>query len=483
MSETGNVPHGGQVPGLEPEQVPQPVGFAAEQGPVQGVRPAYTFLDDVDEEEDELLMPGPQGAWNEAARGQEYPQGQPLPPVVPVVPGQPGVAGVEQPGMPGAYEPGAPTHAPAQSEAPAPSWPPMTPPGGEEPQAVVPQPLAPPVIDPLTDPLSSVIASQSAHPVQPVQPLSAEAVPGQPGLPVEPHAGVAEGLPAELYAAQGYPAEDYLAAAMPGLPVEQTPVEQHQPVEPVAQPVDQPVAGPAAQEPQAADQSAADAGQQAAPRRPLHAGPPIPDPSLMTGQVPVRSLADRGPSSHVVNGSIPVGTPPYGVATPGGPGLATLGGAPEYLDQSGAAHAAPTATATATVPVQMPSPESTLGGSPAQVEVFLAPEAEAPAQPVEQAAAEQPAPAEEAPRGPFVMEPVAVAPAQPVTEPAAESATEPTPEAAAQPETATEQPAVAETGQPSEQPASQPQPEVVVPVQGRPADGAPTRIGAPSAGR
>ncbi|MFB8242568.1 nicotinate-nucleotide--dimethylbenzimidazole phosphoribosyltransferase [Kitasatospora purpeofusca] len=33
------------------------------------------------------------------------------------------------------------------------------------------------------------------------------------------------------------------------------------------------------------------------PRRPLHAGPPIPDPSLMTGQVPVRSLADRGPST------------------------------------------------------------------------------------------------------------------------------------------------------------------------------------------
>ncbi|MFD5918426.1 nicotinate-nucleotide--dimethylbenzimidazole phosphoribosyltransferase [Kitasatospora sp. NPDC058201] len=52
-------------------------------------------------------------------------------------------------------------------------------------------------------------------------------------------------------------------------------------------------------------QSPEQAAAAQAPRRPLHAGPPIPDPSLMTGQVPVRSLADRGPSQG--------GTPAHGI--------------------------------------------------------------------------------------------------------------------------------------------------------------------------
>ncbi|MFD4909695.1 nicotinate-nucleotide--dimethylbenzimidazole phosphoribosyltransferase [Kitasatospora purpeofusca] len=85
------------------------------------------------------------------------------------------------------------------------------------------------------------------------------------------------------------------------------------PVEPSWPPLEPPVLGAADQAgaphgfaPQAAPGSQTVPAQQQgpepvtavqSPRRPLHAGPPIPDPSLMTGQVPVRSLADRGPST------------------------------------------------------------------------------------------------------------------------------------------------------------------------------------------
>jgi nicotinate-nucleotide--dimethylbenzimidazole phosphoribosyltransferase len=216
---------------------------------------------------------------------------------------------------------------------------------------------------------------------------------------------------------------------------------------------------PAAETADAADVQSS----QAAPRRPLHAGPPIPDPSLMTGQVPVRSLADRGPSRHAGNGSLPVGTPPYGVATPSGP--ATLGGAPEYLDQSASpAHAAvaPTAIATATVtptvPLQKPSPDSTLGGSAAQVDAVLGDRSAAPVETVAEqpAAAEQSAPAGPAVSGPFVMERMAVEPVAPGTTETAVVA-----EAAAAVEAA-----------PSGVTPDQPEP--VVPAQGR--NGARTRI-------
>jgi nicotinate-nucleotide--dimethylbenzimidazole phosphoribosyltransferase len=78
------------------------------------------------------------------------------------------------------------------------------------------------------------------------------------------------------------------------------------PVEPSWPPVnppgfaEAPGVAPVVQIVPAADQATAGAPvpPQAVPqRRPLHAGPPIPDPSMMTGQVPVRSLADRGPST------------------------------------------------------------------------------------------------------------------------------------------------------------------------------------------
>ncbi|MGW3043902.1 nicotinate-nucleotide--dimethylbenzimidazole phosphoribosyltransferase [Kitasatospora sp. NPDC001159] len=100
------------------------------------------------------------------------------------------------------------------------------------------------------------------------------------------------------------------------------------PLEPSWPPVDPPVLG--AEYPQQSPVQAVPMQPQAQqpmtqaqqPRRPLHAGPPIPDPSLMTGQVPVRSLADRGPSQGgtPAHGIPVVGRPPMGEAVAPVPG-------------------------------------------------------------------------------------------------------------------------------------------------------------------
>lgn len=155
-------------------------------------RPAFHFLDQpdqpdlLDDEDDVLLMPGPQGSWGE-------------PPVA-----GPGEQGADQQGAPGT---------PVE-----PSWP----------------PLEPPLLG-VADPA-----------VQQVQP---------------------------------------------------------QPVPLHGQALQAPLAPQGQQQVQPQGQESLTAAQQ--PRRPLHAGPPIPDPSLMTGHVPVRSLADRGPSQG--------GTPAHGI--------------------------------------------------------------------------------------------------------------------------------------------------------------------------
>ncbi|MEZ0068753.1 nicotinate-nucleotide--dimethylbenzimidazole phosphoribosyltransferase [Streptacidiphilus sp. MAP12-20] len=378
MSESGNVPNGGQVSGAEAEQVLQPAGFAAEPGRAQGVRPAYTFLDELDEEEDELLMPGPQGAWNDAAaRTQDH--GTPL-----AAPGSP-----LQPGLPGE---GAPMHATAHAEPPAPSWPPLMPPGLGDPQA-------------LHDPQLA-----QAQQVPQVPQVSRELPPVEQSF--HGH-GLGDGL------MQGYPTEQ-------ALPTEQQLSEV--PMESIGF--------------DAMDASA----QNASPRRPLHAGPPIPDPSLMTGQVPVRSLADRGPSSHGGNAPLAAGTPPYGVPTPVVPvpvpqpvpqpvpvaapvptavpvpaaasGAATHG-VPEYLDQSAPTDLT-TAGVTATVPVQMPSPESTLGGASAQA---AEPAVEVPAETTPPLTLEQVTlPVEQAPVAEFAgsAAPLAEPLLQPIAAPVAE---------------------------------------------------------------
>ncbi|MFJ4679916.1 nicotinate-nucleotide--dimethylbenzimidazole phosphoribosyltransferase [Kitasatospora sp. NPDC088783] len=230
MTDGGHAPSTGP---LAPEPGPggpvpehhlgAPLQPAAPAGPWHGdQRPAYTFLDqpDGDEEDDVLLMPGPQTAWGDAVHGtaeSAEPAAEPVaePLVAPL--GEPLVAGEQPPGTPV-----------------APSWPPLEPP-------VL---TATPPVEPAAGP--------SAGP---------SAAPAAPG---------AEGVGSGTL---------HLGA----------PQAQAQPVAPA------PAPAAAVQQPAPPQ-----------PRRPLHAGPPIPDPSLMTGHVPVRSLADRGPS-------FPGGTPAYGV--------------------------------------------------------------------------------------------------------------------------------------------------------------------------
>ncbi|MFC1415938.1 nicotinate-nucleotide--dimethylbenzimidazole phosphoribosyltransferase [Streptacidiphilus cavernicola] len=277
-------------------------GYPAETPAPGPARPAYTFLDLPDEEdEDELLMPGPTGSWSE----------------------------------------------PVQREA-----------------------------------------AQSAAPVLPEQQRaedSAAVGSGPAGFASAEFGSDSGSAPAE-------PVGEPVPPSWPTL----TPPAAPAPAEPAAGAAAQ---QPAAAQPVAAEQSAA------APRRPLHAGPPIPDPSLMTGQVPVRSLADRGPSGRGDSPfTVPAPpTPPYGVpSTPTGqhPG-------PEYLDQpddrgsalrtavetaQAAEPGPPAALVAPTVPPQMPSPESTLGANAAEpatpaVTETAAPAEAAPAQAVAEAVA------------------------------------------------------------------------------------------------
>ncbi|MFI5531115.1 nicotinate-nucleotide--dimethylbenzimidazole phosphoribosyltransferase [Kitasatospora sp. NPDC051853] len=287
MTDGGHVPSeglpehllGGADPLGRPEGVPLPG-----QAPAQ--HPAYTFLDD--EEEDLLLMPGPQASWGDApVHGAvetvmvgETPLPAPAPAhAPPAAPAAPGLGSplvdtvtlrpVDELGTPAHGVPlhGTPAHGtplqdvpvqgtPAHGTPVEPSWPPLAPPVPGDPSAA-----AVPVGDPLTDPLT--------------------AVPFPGAVPFTPPGVV----------------PDALANTVPG----PAPVAAAEPVVQTA-----PVTPPQPQ------------------RRPLHAGPPIPDPSLMTGHVPVRSLADRGPSGS---------TPAYGVpivpaAVPGAPAAPPVAPAP-----------------------------------------------------------------------------------------------------------------------------------------------------------
>ncbi|MFF4342070.1 nicotinate-nucleotide--dimethylbenzimidazole phosphoribosyltransferase [Kitasatospora sp. NPDC001540] len=305
MTDGGHAPSAGPLApepgpgGAVPEpHLGAPLQPAAPAGPWHGdQRPAYTFLDqpDGDDEDDVLLMPGPQTAWGEAAQGAENT-----------------AAEGEQP-------PGTPV---------APSWP----------------PLAPPLLT-VVPPVEAVEASVAGPVAEGAQP-PAEQIGGSGTL----HLGGPQAQPA--------------AAAV------------QQPVPPQ-------------------------------PRRPLHAGPPIPDPSLMTGHVPVRSLADRGPSA-------PGGTPAYGVPLP------TAETVQQPLQAPGPQ--VPTATPAHGVPVAVQAPAVQVP-APVQPQVVEAAAAAAVAEPVAVA------PAVEA--EPIAVAPVAEQPAP--VEPAAEPVAEPTAEAVAGP--------------------------------------------------
>ncbi|MBB5118111.1 hypothetical protein AF335_31250 [Streptomyces eurocidicus] len=163
----------------------------------------------------------------------------------------------------------------------------------------------------------------------------------------------------------------------------------------------------------------------AAPRRPLHMGPPVPDPS---GGV-VRSLADRGPAApHPAPGTpvqpvAPVPGPEYLDTVPGAPGAPDGSGVPRLGEvpqqQPGTWDAqpqqAPTAPrAAAPAPVAEPAPDHTAGYAADPAVAFVPPQAVAAdrdtAQPI---VAEAPV---AQPTAPVVPEPVAVA-AAPQTAP------------------------------------------------------------------
>ncbi|MFE1321892.1 nicotinate-nucleotide--dimethylbenzimidazole phosphoribosyltransferase [Kitasatospora phosalacinea] len=298
MTDGGHAPSAGPLApepgpgGAVPEpHLGAPLQPAAPAGPWHGdQRPAYTFLDqpDGDDEDDVLLMPGPQTAWGEAAQGAEN------------------AAAGEQP-------PGTPV---------APSWP----------------PLAPPVLT-VVPPAESAEAAPVAGSVEAAPVAESGQLPVEPVEPVEPAEPADGSGTLHLGGPQAQPA----ATAV-----------QQQPVPPQ-------------------------------PRRPLHAGPPIPDPSLMTGHVPVRSLADRGPSA-------PGGTPPYGVPLP----------AAETVQQQAPA----TGTPAHGVPVAVQAPAVQVP-APVQPQVVEAAAAAAVAEPVAEPVVEPVAEPVAAP----VTEPVAVAPA------------------------------------------------------------------------
>ncbi|MFJ6136378.1 nicotinate-nucleotide--dimethylbenzimidazole phosphoribosyltransferase [Kitasatospora sp. NPDC092286] len=313
-------------------------GWAVDPG---APRPAFHFLDQpdqpdpLDDEDDVLLMPGPQGSWGE-----------------PPVPADQLAYGAEE--QTGAAVPGTPVE---------PSWPPLDP----------------------------------------------------------PLLGAAD--PAALHAQ----AQSYVQAQ----PQTQT---QGQPVQAQGQPHGQPPVQAQGPEPLTVAQ---------APRRPLHAGPPIPDPSLMTGHVPVRSLADRGPSQGA--------TPAHGIPVVVGPQPEPQAAVPA---QGFAPQAAPAGSAQPGVPVQ---------------NVQQVPEAE-PAAPVAPQAA--------------VAAPVADATAQPVAEPTAEPVTEPVTEAPAVAQDTAEAPAAEQVPAPGAAeagaatvPAEQAVPAVAAEEQPAPA-GQPRRISA-----
>jgi nicotinate-nucleotide--dimethylbenzimidazole phosphoribosyltransferase len=257
VGEAVREPHS-DLPGTAAPQSSAP-GWGAEPLPGQGA-PTYTFLDHpaapgagIDDDDDVLLMPGPQGSWSDP---------QPVPPQPPVS---------------------------VQTDAHEA--------GGRDSGSID---------------YAAVLAPQGGDAL--------------PGTPVNP-----DGTPA---AGTAFPPH---GDALPGAPADQTGAPTSAPGTPVADPTGgygldtgtEPAAGAdgssldasepgAAPQPSPAGAPQGAGGQTAAPRRPLHMGPPMPD--SLGGGVSVRSLADRGPA----HAQAPVPTP---VRASGPP---TSG--PEYLD-------------------------------------------------------------------------------------------------------------------------------------------------------
>ncbi|MDH6133671.1 nicotinate-nucleotide--dimethylbenzimidazole phosphoribosyltransferase [Kitasatospora sp. MAA4] len=437
MTDGGHVPNEGLPEHLLPENGIDPArggggwgpDLVGQPGPGGPLRPAFTFLDQpdqleqrlepldqLDDDDDVLLMPGPQSSWSEAVQPMAVPQ---------VDPGLPAPAVFTAADGSAAFHPVDPAVAPADLSAAAPA------------PAVV-QPVVPlPPVEPM--PTMALLTTPDADAL------------GASGTPVEPSWPPL--APPLLAAADAAP--EAAAAAPVALVAAEPPAQPSAP-----QPV---VPQPAAPQPVAPQPVAAQSA-----RRPLHAGPPIPDPSLMTGHVPVRSLADRGPSDQsatpaagipmlpVQAMAAPVETVPVAVQAPAAP-------------VEPVAVAEPAAVPT---PAPVPAPAETPIELPAQaapvVEAVAVPAETAPVVPVEspadvasapaEAPVAEPAPAEPAPTEPVVVEPAPVEPAL-VEAPTAEAPVE----------------------QPVAEPvavAAEPEPQPVAPVQAAPAASHPRRISA-----
>ncbi|NGO71527.1 nicotinate-nucleotide--dimethylbenzimidazole phosphoribosyltransferase [Streptomyces boncukensis] len=358
MTDTGQVPGeglpenaGGQPEGQQPG-IPAPGG--------------YTFADPADglgggpgaEEEDLLLMPPAPGAWNDApgAPAQAPPavapqqsaapspaQGapahtpvpepqtpQPVPPA-PQAPQRPGRSAPEQ--QQGAAQ-GPQAAQPAPGPQQAPPGPPVQPgqpvppgqPGGPVPPVQPVQPVQ--AVQPV-QPVQAVQAGQAVHPAQGEEQQAPGFGPGQQ-LPEAPGAAVAPGGARSAEPGQETPAPapgphetegrdsgslDYGAV--------RTPQQEPGPPVPPGEP----------------GQSAQPAPGGAAPRRPLHLGPPVPEQSGA-----VRSLSDRGPAGAA--GQQPPQAQPQQPAAP----AAASAPAP--------AQAAPVAPASPAVPAQEPQAQA-----------------------------------------------------------------------------------------------------------------------------
>lgn len=421
MTDTGQVPGEGQ---------PEHAGMVEQPGiPAPG---AYTYLspsETVTEDEDLLLMPSAQGGWSD-------PQ-----PVAPEAPGPDQVPAQVQVAMPvdhGAYAAQAAPQVPVAPQieqpaaAPVPTQTQVHPEQGFQHQQEFHQPGY------------EYQAHQAHVQVQQVPVPEAVAVP-EVAVPVLAPA------PAEQRDAHETGGRHSGSLDLSDVRVPQAAQPEPEPVvtpEPeLVAPEPEPVAEAPAPEPVPAPEPAPAPAvpptvTQQPPRRPLHMGPALPDP---TGGV-VRSLADRGPA-----GSAPVYTPP--VRTQQGP--PTTG--PEYLDvpreeplpAQGGTPWIPEPTPTS-VPAPAPEPE-VLAAAPAP-DAAVAPEPEPEPEPVAQAPAPEPEPE-------LQLEPAPEPEPGPEPELQPEVQAEAAPEAQAEPEP-----------QPQPEPEPEPAPE---PEATRPADAAP----------
>ncbi|MEU1280375.1 nicotinate-nucleotide--dimethylbenzimidazole phosphoribosyltransferase [Streptomyces sp. NPDC005805] len=438
MTDTGQVPGEGQ---------PENAGMVEQPGvPAPG---AYTYLEPsghTAEEDDLLLMPGAQGAWSEhtaAAPAATPPHGSLVDQYVAAQAsvqhqGQHQQQPVAAAPQYGAEYPAGPRPAPAQEAgvpAPAEAW--QTP-AAPEFTEVTPAPQPPAGAGYAQDPAGGGPEARYARDeyAQAAEAQYAQAAPGDSLAQVQGTMSVVPGVAPEAVAVDAAAAPE----PVPAQPAPEAPDAGEEPVAPAAaEPADaqapepapaapvaeaaapqspEAVPDPAAHEPGAhetggRDSGAVDLGAVRTPaaatsamatpppaRRPLHMGPPVPDPANSL----VRSLADRGPAGS---------TPPHPIVVPHAPAPQGATGV-EYLD----------------VPREEPGahlPGPSLGDIPPQAGAPWDPQPpEAPAAPVPEAAAETVAPAAVTPEAAMAEAPAPPAepavPAPRAGEPAAPAA-------------------------------------------------------------